>query len=38
MKTIDFVEAQIRQFVMSKRPPEELRDQIDRKRLRVTVT
>ena len=29
MKTIDFVEAQIRQFVMSKRPPKELRDQID---------
>lgn len=29
MKTIDLVEAQIRQFVESKRPPEELRDQVD---------
>ena len=29
MKTINLFEAQIRQFVEKKRPPEELRDQVD---------
>jgi len=29
MKTIDFIEAQVRMFVESRRPPVELRDKVD---------